>query len=683
VPIELFLTETEARAFPFSSSRRRLSELIDDYGEAGSNGLAAGMADVDEALLAPAPVDCELPRRGHDPAVAIWGYARSSLVRFGRRVTAISTAVAIESRDSPEARPGVEEALRSAGTAWTSKRLKRLGSVAGEFWLTGQPSMNTQPHALNLRLLTAARSREQFRALESVTDRHAVTRASGGLPKTPASWGRVVFVNNPNEVPEGIPADSFQEIALDVADRRLTVRAHVTQRKMLGTDTRYLVIFVCGGPFEGEVAGAIDALLKRGLEHALASDWLATRAEQVNDRQAEFMAELLDEETVTIRVENLRQQLGLLRYTFVDELEFAWDYEINQQPGAEELHGLIDRAMRLTHRWKRELTRFERLASIAAVAPSAGLAQNRAQIQIPEIIPGLKEEKNLFSQVAMWWRYRGRLRRGPVEEAESRVPALQRPGPRRGDVPVGAREIELHPFRNRPALFAELSASIALTSFMTAASAVFLGVVLQKGERTTLPMDVLFLFIATFGFLFATLIYANASGRLARHGTFGYESQVEIANRVSEYLGVFPLLVAIPLSVSRFLEAGPIPWAVAGLALLATIAYHYVRGASLLERDISDHRIGSDWQRQVIFVPLLAMLMTVTFLGQLLHSGAMEIVGAVGFGVLSLLMVLLSAMLPERTNPQEYLVDDWDALSDETPDLPIEPDRSPPTSPAR
>jgi hypothetical protein len=202
---------------------------------------------------------------------------------------------------------------------------------------------------------------------------------------------------------------------------------------------------------------------------------------------------------------------------------------------------------------------------------------------------------------------------------------------------------------------------------MTASSAVFLGVVLKNGESKALPMDILFLFVATFGFLFATLIYANASGRLARIGTFGYEAQVEIANRVSEYLGVFPLLIAIPLSVARFLDAGPIPWAVAILALIATTAYHYLRGASLLERDISDDRIGSDRQRRFVIVPLIVIFMAATLVGQLVHVGWIETVGAVGFGVGSVVMLLLSAMLPERSNPQEYVVDDWDHSDEAMP----------------
>jgi hypothetical protein len=97
------------------------------------------------------------------------------------------------------------------------------------------------------------------------------------------------------------------------------------------------------------------------------------------------------------------------------------------------------------------------------------------------------------------------------------------------------------------------------------------------------------------------------------------------------------------------------------------LAYHYVRGASLLERDISNERVGSDWQRKFVYVPALVGLMAATYVGELADLGGLEVVGAVGFALVSLAIVLLSAMLPERTNPQKYRVDDWDVLGEETP----------------
>lgn len=662
---QLYLTETQARACPLARSQIRLGEIVDAYGGLDTAG-STRAPGIDEAVLAPAPIWCELPRRGDERAVDVWGYARCSLAVFGRQVSATSVALGVESRESQGRWPSLDEALACTGTTWTSKLLHSPAGVADRFLLHAQPDADLQPRGLNLRLLTTIRSREELQALESAIEHVDGSRRPNSLPHTPSAWGRALFVNDRGQIPSEINPATLEEISLEIGGRSVPMCAQVTLRRLLGARAEYLVIAVCAmEPLGDEEASEVDALMRRSLEHALAHDWLAARAEQLNDRHAACVAELFDEDTSAVRMERLRRQLGLLHIAFVNELELTWGYEADRPHGADTLYALIDHATQLRQRWSRELTRFERLASASASASALAPIHAPPTITQPDAVPGLKEEHNPLKQVKLWRNYRAHVRRrGEIGQPW----ALRRRGSRhQQNVPQGARLIELHPFSNRYALFEELNASIALTSFMTAASAVFLGVILQKGRYSPLPMDVLFLFIATFGFLFATLIYANASGMLARHGTFGFEAPVEIANRVSEYLGVFPLLVAIPVSVSRFVRTGPIPWAVALLALLAMIAYHYVHGASLLERDVSDERIGSDWQRKVVFVPILALLMAATFLGELLGIGSLEVIGGVGFSLASLVVLLLSAMFPERTNPQEYLVDDWDALCEETP----------------
>lgn len=653
MPVSLLVTETQVRGFPVADSHAALGELLDNYGEEKSAGAVIDPHEVDEITLAPAPIYCELPRRATDPAVDIWGYAKCAMAVYGRRVASTCTTLEVESEEPGRRRPSVEEALSVSGRCWTSRPLKQLGETAEKFMLSAQPDIEGESHALNLRLMTAKRTREQIGSLRARASMRTVTQSSD-LPHTPSIWGRAVFVNDPIHIPSLSQSEAFETLRLDTGNEPLVVQVNTALRKMLGVNDGYLVIIAWGGPFDDEQVSKIGSLLEKALSQALAHDWLATRAEQVNDRQAECISRLLDDGIDVPSANDLRRQMGVLRYAFADELEMAWSDDAVDVSG---LAALLDRPARLSLRWKRESTRFERLVSVAS---SDLHVRMQASIDLPDAVPGLKERNNIVRQVKMWLDHRGQLRREPEGVAVRPAPMLQRPGSRRGEIPQGARQIELRPFSNRPALFWELSASIALTSFMTAASAVFLSVILQKGQKSVLPMDVLFLFIATFGFLFATLIYANASGRLARLGTFGYEAQVEIANRVSEYLGVFPLLVAIPLSVSRFLEAGPISWAVAVLALVATTAYHYLRGASLLERDIADDRIGSDRQRQYVIVPLIILLMSATLLGQLIRVEPLEVVGGVGFAIGSLFMLLLSAMLPERTNPQEYLVDEWD-----------------------
>lgn len=651
MPVSLLVTEAQVRGFPVADSHAALSELLDNYGEEKPTGVVIEPHEVDEITLAPAPIYCELPRRATDPAIDIWGYAKCAMAVYGRRVASTFTTLEVESKEPEHRRPSVEEALRVSGRCWTSRPLRQLGETADRFMLSAQPDIEGEPHALNLRLVTTKRTREQTGALRARASMRAVAQ-SGDLPHTPSIWGRAILVNDPTRIPSLSQNEAFETLRFDTDNEPLVVQVNIALRKMLGVNDGYLMIVAWGGPFDDEQVSMIGSSLKKALGHALAHDWLATRAEQVNDRQAECVSRLLDDSIDILSVNDLRRQMGVLRYAFADELEIAWSHDAINVSG---LAALLDRPARLSLRWGRELSRFERLVSVAS---SELHVHMQASLDLPDAIPGLKERSNIFRQVKMWLDHRGHLRGEP--EVVRLAPILQRPGPHRGEIPQGARQIELRPFSNRPALFWELSASIALTSFMTAASAVFLSVILQKGQQSPLPMDVLFLFIATFGFLFATLIYANASGRLARLGTFGYEAQVEIANRVSEYLGVFPLLVAIPLAVSRFLKAGPISWAVAVLALLATTAYHYLHGASLLERDIADDRIGSDRQRRFVIVPIIILLMAATLLGQLIHVEPLEVVGGIGFAVGSLLMLLLSAMLPERTNPQEYLVDEWD-----------------------
>ena len=654
MPVSLLVTEAQVRGFPVADSHAALSELLDDYSEAKPAGAVVQPHDVDEIVLAPAPVYCELPRRATDPSVGIWGYARCAMAVYGRRVAGTFTTVEIESRAPGARRPSVDEALSVAGKCWTSRPLRQTADTADQFLRAAQPDIDDEPHALNLRLMSAKRASEQLRALHARTSMRTVTQ-SGDLPHTPSIWGRIVLVNDPTGRPRLSQEEAFAALGLDTdSASSLSLSVNIALRKLLGTDDSYLTIVAYGGPFDDSQISTIAASLKHALGHTLAHDWLATRAEQLNDRQAECISRLLDDSADVASANDLRRQMGVLRYAFADELEMAWSHDALDAVG---LASLLDSPAKLSHRWRRESTRFERLVSVAS---SDLRGRGQASIDLPDAIPELREPHSIFEQVGIWWRYRRHLRRQPETMRARTAPTLQRPGPHRGGTPQGARQIELRPFSNRPALFWELSASIALTSFMTAASAVFLSVILQKGQQSALPMDVLFLFIATFGFLFATLIYSNASGRLARLGTFGYEAQVEIANRVSEYLGVFPLLVAIPLSVSRFLKAGPISWAVAVLALVATTAYHYLRGTSLLERDIADNRIGSDSQRRWVIVPAILLLMAATLFGQLLHIGSLEVVGGVGFALGSVLMLLLSAMLPERTNPQEYLVDDWD-----------------------
>lgn len=120
----------------------------------------------------------------------------------------------------------------------------------------------------------------------------------------------------------------------------------------------------------------------------------------------------------------------------------------------------------------------------------------------------------------------------------------------------------------------EVQASVSFTTFMTAMTMFFIGLLLtQFGTfNPTVRIPVLFLVISTFGFLYSTLIYANASGEIARFEGRRAKSHMFIGNVLSEYLGVYMLVLALPLVINAvtadaFLQFSVLITAGLGLAL--------------------------------------------------------------------------------------------------------------------
>ena len=254
-------------------------------------------------------------------------------------------------------------------------------------------------------------------------------------------------------------------------------------------------------------------------------------------------------------------------------------------------------------------------------------------------------------------------------------------GPSKYDVgadPSTGREITLQPFQNRWAIFNEIGAGIAFTTFASAGSFVFLGVRLQKCEGVcnaggitgfSASLDIIALVICSFGFLFATLSYANATGVLARLSTMNYEEALERGNRVSEYFGVYPLIFAIPLAVEGA-TSSPIPLIVKVVALVAFVGYHWSPRFSLLERVVADNALGSDMVRRWIVLLLVGLLGTAWFGPDIIANdvGLWLRVAASGGFLLSICLIYgIAALTPEQESPSRYRVHREDVLSEESP----------------
>jgi len=318
-----------------------------------------------------------------------------------------------------------------------------------------------------------------------------------------------------------------------------------------------------------------------------------------------------------------------------------------------------------------EVSAARRLDRLIALCGSEGVDSLQLVSPAPATGDGRRlsgEAAGFATQVRAAVRARDRRRRGDAD------------GPTADAASAETRDIALHPFRNRWAIFSEIGAGIAFTTFASAGSFVFLGTRLQKCagpckagglQGFTASLDIIALVICSFGFLFATLSYANATGVLARLSTLGYENALERGNRVSEYFGVYPLIFAIPLAVEQSTSA-PIPFIVKLVGLTAFLGYHAAHQFALLERVIGGNAIGSDRQRRWVVTVLLALLF-LTWFGPSVAAGdlGLWIRVSASAALLSATVAIyaLASVVPEQAHPMRYRVHRDDPLSDESPSL--------------
>ncbi len=130
----------------------------------------------------------------------------------------------------------------------------------------------------------------------------------------------------------------------------------------------------------------------------------------------------------------------------------------------------------------------------------------------------------------------------------------------------------------------EAGTGVSFTAFMTAVSFFFIGLLLTSNRNLQGPLRVplYFLFISTYGFLYSTFVYANATGFTVRENRQRMKKHMYIGDLLSEYFGVYFLVLPIPFILYGFTDD-----LMLALLLLITghvffFCYHYL-GYSVLE----------------------------------------------------------------------------------------------------
>lgn len=126
---------------------------------------------------------------------------------------------------------------------------------------------------------------------------------------------------------------------------------------------------------------------------------------------------------------------------------------------------------------------------------------------------------------------------------------------------------------------------VGFTATFTAAVTFFTGIIISqyKSFDPSINIPTLMLIISTFGFLYSTLVYSNISGILL-HGKFQKAARCAIlGNILSEYLGVYFIIFAIPLIINIISQDLVLRLATLAFNMCGLYIYH-ISGFSIMER---------------------------------------------------------------------------------------------------
>ncbi|MBI4162384.1 MAG: hypothetical protein HY513_01765 [Candidatus Aenigmarchaeota archaeon] len=104
----------------------------------------------------------------------------------------------------------------------------------------------------------------------------------------------------------------------------------------------------------------------------------------------------------------------------------------------------------------------------------------------------------------------------------------------------------------------QLQTYVGFTSFMTVVTTFFTGLLLTqiKNYDISIKVPIAFLLISMFGFLYATLIYTNGSDEIARGKVKTARKHLLMGDVLSEYIGVYLLVLSIPLVMNAITGDG-------------------------------------------------------------------------------------------------------------------------------
>lgn len=174
----------------------------------------------------------------------------------------------------------------------------------------------------------------------------------------------------------------------------------------------------------------------------------------------------------------------------------------------------------------------------------------------------------------------------------------------------------------------EISVDISFTAFFTAIVLFFMGILLKSfsGEKygILVELPILFLTISACGFLYSTLIYANATGKFILFKSKIFSKQIWAKRRfercltmgttVSEYFGVYFLILSIPLAVNVLAENIFLKMVILFMVMGGLLFYH-ISGFCVMSRHFKRYHYA--------FLAVVVILEIILFIAQIFENATL------------------------------------------------------------
>ncbi len=188
----------------------------------------------------------------------------------------------------------------------------------------------------------------------------------------------------------------------------------------------------------------------------------------------------------------------------------------------------------------------------------------------------------------------------------------------------------------------QIGTDVSFASFLTAVVMFFTGLLLSQYDSfdVLIKVPISFLIISTFGFLYASLILANASSEVSKENKEKYKKHVLHGYILSEYIGVYLLILSIPMIINAVTHDAYLRIVALTSSLIGLFIYQFSH-FSILERNFK--------KSYKLIASVIILLGIGLFFAQVYNFYFIP------FSLFTLFFVLLIAYLAKRkTNFKEF-----------------------------